>query len=221
LKNHLLQQTLILFKKEVLAEWRNRFALLSILILLLCSVFIVYTIQDTTDNESWHSLFYVMLIFGVIQNIGRSFLSESRQIMQYYRNLVDNRALIASKILYQFMINSIFLALLFALMNFFLIQEIYYLGQYLITALLFTLCNSVIFTFNAAIASSARNSGLIASVLSLPLLLPNLIVSLKVAGKSLMEVGNLSFIQDWLILMLLILLVSVLSLVLFRNIWVS
>jgi heme exporter protein CcmB len=162
-----------------------------------------------------------MLIFGVIQNIGRSFLSESRQIMQYYRNLVDNRALIASKILYQFMINSIFLALLFALMNFFLIQEIYYLGQYLITALLFTLCNSVIFTFNAAIASSARNSGLIASVLSLPLLLPNLIVSLKVAGKSLMEVGNLSFIQDWLILMLLILLVSVLSLVLFRNIWVS
>jgi heme exporter protein B len=60
---------------------------------------------------------------------------------------------------------------------------------------------------------------LVSSVLSFPLLIPTLIVSLKAARKSMMGIENLSFIQDWLVLLLIFAITVILSIVLFRHIW--
>ena len=93
------------------------------------------------------------------------------------------------------------------------------MGAYLITALLFTFCNAAIFTFNASLALDAKNSNLVALILSLPLLIPGLLVSLKAAGKTLV-VGVLdSIYQDWMVLLLLLLIQVILSISLFNYIW--
>lgn len=215
----LIKQIKQLFLKELKMELKNKYALWSLVLLLVVSVFIIYTIQKQASDMVWHSLFYVVLIFGVVQNIGRSFLMENKGSLLYYKFLVDSRAIIVSKIAYQFLVNAFFLTVLCVLMNFWLPQSIPHFWQYMITALLFTLCNSAVFTFNSALALGAKNSSLVAMILSLPLLIPSLLVSLKSASKALSPLDTSVFFQDWLVLMLLLIIQLVLSVVLFKYVW--
>ena len=215
----LIKQIKQLFLKELKMELKNKYALWSLVLLLVVSVFIIYTIQREASNQVWHSLFYVVLIFGVVQNIGRSFLMENKGSLLYYKFLVDSRAIIVSKILYQFLVNAFFLLILTALMSFWLPQTIPHFWEYIVTALLFTLCNSAVFTFNSALALGAKNSSLVAMILSLPLLIPSLLVSLKSASKAISPLDNLNYIQDWGVLLLLLVMQLVLSVVLFKYVW--
>jgi heme exporter protein B len=215
----LIKQIKQLFLKELKMELKNKYALWSLVLLLVVSVFIIYTIQREASNQVWHSLFYVVLIFGVVQNIGRSFLMENKGSLLYYKFLVDSRAIIVSKILYQFLVNAFFLLILTALMSFWLPQSIPHFWEYIVTALLFTLCNSAVFTFNSALALGAKNSSLVAMILSLPLLIPSLLVSLKSASKAISPLDNLNYIQDWGVLLLLLIMQLVLSVVLFKYVW--
>lgn len=200
-------------------ELKNKYALWSLVLLLVVSVFIIYTIQKQASNQVWHSLFYVVLIFGVVQNIGRSFLMESKGSLLYYKFLVDSRAIIISKILYQFLVNAFFLLVLTALMSFWLPQTIPHFWEYVITALLFTLCNSAVFTFNSALALSAKNSSLVSLILSLPLLIPSLMVSLKASSKAISPLDSHVYYQDWAVLLLLLTMQLVLAVVLFKYVW--
>ena len=215
----LIKQIKHLFLKELKMELKNKYALWSLVLLLVVSVFIIYTIQGQAENLVWHSLFYVVLIFGVVQNIGRSFLMENKGSLLYYKFLVDSRALIISKIAYQFLVNAFFLTILAVLMSFWLPQSIPHFWEYLVTALLFTLCNSAVFTFNSALALGAKNSSLVAMILSLPLLLPSLLVSLKSASKALSPLDSFEFYSDWGVLFLLLVMQVVLSVILFKYIW--
>ncbi|MFY0644732.1 MAG: hypothetical protein JXR19_09735 [Bacteroidia bacterium] len=193
---------------------------MSISLMLLISVFVVYTIDRLAVAQSWHAYFYLVLIFGVVQNISRSFLGESSGLMTYYRTLVDHKAFFISKLLYQAFINTLFVIMLFVVMDFFLPHGIVAIGPYLITVYLFTLCNAAIFTFNAAIAASAKNSTLVAGVLSFPLLIPNLMVSLKASAKSLAAEEPWSMLwADWSVLFLLFSICIILGLVLFQFLW--
>ena len=219
MQTSLIQQTKHFFIKELKTEWLNRFALFSILLMLVVSVFIVYTIDQAPDNKTWHAYLYLILIFGVVQNISRSFLAEGHGQMVYYRSMVDHRAYFLAKLCYQLLINLAFVLLLFGLMNFFMSQSIPHFWAYLVTVVLFTTCNAVIFTFNAAIASSARNSALVAGVLSLPLLIPSLMISLKAAAKAQMTIENVNFLADWAVLILLAILCGSLGFVLFKYLW--
>ena len=220
MQRSVIQQIKQLFIKELKAEWLNRFALMSIALMLLISVFVVYTIDKVAISQSWHAYFYLVLIFGVVQNISRSFLGESAGLMTYYRTLISHRAFFIAKLLYQAFINTLFVIMLFVLMNFFLPHGIKAIGPYLITVYLFTLCNVAIFTFNAAIASSAKNSSLVAGVLSFPLLIPNLMVSLKASSKSLEATENWQMLwADWGVLLALFSICLILGMVLFQFLW--
>ena len=219
MKTALTKQIKELFLKELRMELKNKYALWSLVLLLVVSVFIIYTIQKQASNKVWHSLYYVVLIFGVVQNIGRSFLMENKGSLLYYKFLVDSRAIIVSKIAYQFLINTFFLLILTALMRFWLPQTIPHFGEYFITALLFTLCNSATFTFNSALALGAKNSSLVALILSLPQLQPSLQESLQSPSKAISPLDNQVYYQDWMILGLLLTMQLVLAVVLFKYVW--
>jgi heme exporter protein B len=219
MQTDLTKQIKQLFLKELKMELKNKYALWSLVLLLVVSVFIIYTIQKEASNKVWHSLFYVVLIFGVVQNIGRSFLMENKGSLLYYKFLVDSRAIIISKIAYQFLVNAFFLVMLTAFMSFWLPQGIPHFWQYLVTALLFTLCNSAVFTFNSALALGAKNSSLVAMILSLHLLIPSLLVSLKSASKAISPLDDFNYIEDWGVLLLLLVMQLALSVLLFKYVW--
>jgi heme exporter protein B len=219
MQTSLMQQIKTLFVKEAKMEWKNRYALFALVLQIVIAGFIVSTINNAVPNKVWHALFYVVLIFGVVQNITRSFLHENKGSLLYYKFLVNPRALVFAKIIYQFVINLIFLGVMLLVMSFFVPQTINHFAEYIFTAVLFILFNSAVFTFNSAISISAKNSSLIASVLSLPLLIPGLLVCLKSASLTMESIQNINFSQDWVILLLLTAIVFLLSGVLFKFVW--
>ena len=219
MQTSLMQQIKHLFLKELKMELKNRFAMMSLILLLVISVFIIYTIHKNTENQVWHAMFYVVLIFGVVQNIGRSFFGENKGTFLYYKFLANSKAIIVAKVAYQFVVNLFFLSVLFVVFNFWLPQSIPHLTEYLITSVLFVLCNSTVFTFNSAIALGAKNSSLVALILSFPLLIPSLLVCLKSSSKALSSIDGLVFYQDWIVLLLLLLIQCLLAVVLFQYIW--
>ncbi len=219
MQSQITKQIKQLFLKELRVEMKNKYAFWSLVLLLVVTVFIIYSIQKEAENLVWHSLFYVVLILGVVQNITRSFLNEKRGTLLYYRFLVNSKAIIIAKILYQFLINLIFLFILFIVMNFWLPQEIPQLVPYGVTAFLFTMSCSIVFTFNSALSLGARNSSLVALILSMPLLLPSLLISLKSSSKALTHISSFNFYPDWGVLILLLIIQLILSISLFSYIW--
>lgn len=98
MQSQITKQIKQLFLKELRVEMKNKYAFWSLVLLLVVTVFIIYSIQKEAENLVWHSLFYVVLILGVVQNITRSFLNEKRGTLLYYRFLVNSKAIIIAKI---------------------------------------------------------------------------------------------------------------------------
>lgn len=222
MESSLINQTRIFIKKEFYSDWKNKSALMALILLILISVFIVYKIVDfTADDKIWHALFFVLIIFGVVQNITRSFLNEKKGISLYYMQIIDPKALILGKIIYQILVNLFFLGILYVTLHFLLPNQIENLGGYLVTAILFTTANCIIFTFNSAVSIGARNSALMAQVLSLPLLIPALLISISVANDILLNTVRFIPFQGWGVLFLLNIILLFTSTLLFSYVWID
>lgn len=222
MESSLINQTRIFIKKEFHSDWKNKSALMALILLIFISVFIVYKIVEfTSDDKIWHALFFVLIIFGIVQNITRSFLNEKKGITLYYMQIIDPKALILGKIIYQILVNLFFLGVLYLTLHFLLPNQIENLSGYLVTAILFTTANCIIFTFNSAVSIGARNSALMAQVLSLPLLIPSLLISISVANEILLNTISFIPLQGWGVLFLLNLILIFTSTLLFSYVWID
>lgn len=78
---------------------------------------------------------------------------------------------------------------------------------------------SSVFTFIGAIASKAQQAGFLAPVLSLPVILPMILVGLKASNKAFKELLVSSINKDLLLLASLDVLILVLCGILFTALW--
>src|SRR6478609_2325171 len=100
----LFQETKALIKKEILLEWRQRFALNGILLYLGSTVFLCYLSFGVKGNTLspyvWNALFWVILLFTSVNAIAKSFMQERAGRMIYYYSIASPQAIIISKIIY-------------------------------------------------------------------------------------------------------------------------
>ncbi|MEL7163007.1 MAG: ABC transporter permease, partial [Bacteroidota bacterium] len=69
-----LQQTLHLFWWELKTEWRNRFALGSVLLYVVATTVVIYFAVREFRPMTFNALYWVVLFFGATVAGGRSFL---------------------------------------------------------------------------------------------------------------------------------------------------
>lgn len=218
--SNLINQTTFFFKKEFYADWKNKTSITSLLLMIFITVFIVYKIVEfTADEKVWHALFYVLIIFGVLQNVSRSFLNEKKGIIFYYAQIVNPKALILAKMSYQITLNTVFLGILYLTFSFLIPHQIEKIGLYLITAWLFSTANCAIFTFNSAVSIGAKNAALLAQILSLPLLIPTLLITISIAAEILSPMNQGIPYQGWMILLSLNVIIVLLGVILYEQIW--
>jgi len=96
---------------------------------------------------------------------------------------------------------------------------IIHIGNYYILLILTTGGISTVYTFIGAIASKTGNSGFLAPVLSLPLIMPLILVGIKASRKTLNPVLVSSLNKDLMLLGALDLMIIILSAVLFQALW--
>ena len=205
---------------DVRLNWRERYALYSLLLYVLCTSYIAYLSFEGIINErSWIALFWIIVLFAAMNASLQSFKRELNYQALFFYTIARPRAIIIAKIIY----NSGLLILL-NLLSYIIYST--FLGNPISNTISFVLCivlgSSAIaslLTLIAAIASKINNGGGIMTILSMPLLFPLLINLIKTSEICIDENEFYQIDNQILFLFLLNIVTVLLSYLLFPYLW--
>jgi heme exporter protein B len=185
----LINQTWILFKKEIVLEWRSKYAFNGVLLYVVSTVFICYISFNLNPGFSgsksysivWNVLFWIIMLFASVNAIAKSFMQESKSRLLYYYSIASPQAIILSKMAYNILLMSLlsFLALLVYMV--FFTNTIGDPLFYFLTVLLGSISFSTVFTMISAIASKAGNNGTLMAILSFPVIIPVILLLIRLS----------------------------------------
>lgn len=216
---NLIDQVKFLIKKELLLEWRSKYALNGVLLYVVSTVFVCYLSFVSVEKITWNALFWIIMLFASINAVSKSFLQESRGRQLYIYTIASPLALIISKTIYNVLLMMLLtvIALGFYTLVFNYVPED--LGLYIVATLLGSLSFSTIFTMVSAIASKAGNGGMLMAILSFPVVIPVLIVLIKLTKNAIDGLDRSVSMDEIGLLLIINALVMAISLILFPYLW--
>ncbi|HTN20517.1 MAG TPA: heme exporter protein CcmB [Pelobium sp.] len=216
---NLYKQIKYLLKKEIVLEWRSKYALNGILLYVVATVFVCYLSFRTTPPLVWNALFWIILLFAAINAITKSFVQESKGRLLYYYQIASPQAIIIAKIIY----NMLLMILMSAIALFFYSivfqnevgDKLLYFGAVVLGAISF----SSVFTMISAIASKANNNGTLMAILSFPVIIPVIILIIKLSKNAMDGLDRSVSLDEIGVLTAINLIVITVSLLLFPYLW--
>jgi heme exporter protein B len=214
-----------LIKKEITLELRRKAVLSGIGLYLVSLIFICYFTfslrQHVMNEATWSALFWLTILFSVVNSVAKSFIGEKKGLSIYYFSIASAQAVIVSKIVY----NTI-LCFLLSLAGYFLFSVLIDnpVSDHVIFLLTIVLCSygfSASLSLISGIASKANNSNILMAVLSFPVVIGILIMAIKIT-KNVLDGLDRSLSYDELLNLLAInCITTVLAYLLFPYIWRS
>ncbi|MGN7204675.1 heme exporter protein CcmB [Pedobacter sp. SAFR-022] len=215
----LFDQVKFLVKKELLLEWRSKYALNGVLLYVVSTIFVCFLSRVSANPVTWNALFWIIMLFASINAVSKSFLQESKGRQLYIYTIASPLALIISKTLYNILLMMLLtvIALGFYIMVFGYVPAD--LGLYFLATILGSLSFSSIFTMISAISSKAGNGGMLMAILSFPVIIPVLIVLIKLTKNAIDGLDRSVSIDEIGMLLVINVLVCAVSLLLFPYLW--
>lgn len=208
-----------LLRKEILLEWRQKYAISGILLYVLSTVFVVYTSFKKVDPNAWNALFWIIILFASVNAIAKSFVQENSNRQLYYYTLANPTAIILSKVIY----NSgllLFLSLLsFAVFSLVAGNPVKDNFQFFIALFLGSIGFSITFTFISAISAKANNSATLMAILSFPIIIPIILTLIKLSANALRLMQDTAVWKDIATLLAIDLILISMTFFLFPFLW--
>ena len=208
-----------LIKKDLLLEWREKNALSSILLYVLSTTLVVYQIFVTVESFVWIALYWVITLFASINAASRSFTQDEKSLKLYYYQIVSPQAMILSKMVFNVLLLCVLAlvsTLIFAMLLGFPVES---LDIWLTTALLGGFGLALTFTMISAIASKARNPGVLMTILGLPLIIPQVLVLVKLSKGALLTMSMSNVLKEMAGLVAIDVIVIAVALLFFPYLW--
>lgn len=213
------KQIIALIGKELMLEWRQKYALYGILLYVASTVFVIYMTMHSPAETVWNALFWVIQLFVTVNSVARSFLQESSGRMLYFYALTGAKEFIIAKLIYN--------ALLMCVISLIcLVLYIILLGNPLINGWYFTgivclggISLSLVFTMLSALAASAGQHAGLMAIMGFPLVILMLLIMVNVSKTAFVEVYQPGLARMILLLAGMDILVIALALILFPFLW--
>jgi heme exporter protein B len=224
---HLITQTWDLVKKEIILEWRSKYAFNGVLLYVVSTVFICYIsfnlsagFMGTTGYAVvWNVLFWIIMLFASVNAIAKSFMQESKSRLLYYYAIASPQAIILSKTIYNILLMALLSILALLVYQVFFINKVGDPLFYFLTVMLGSISFSTIFTMISAIASKAGNNGTLMAILSFPVIIPVILLLIRLS-KAAMDGIDRSFSYGNIgVLLAINVIVITTSLLLFPYLW--
>src|ERR1700761_2331909 len=223
----LINQTWYLFKKEILLEWRSKYAFNGILLYVVSTIFVCYISFNLTPGFSgssgykivWNVLFWIIILFASVNAIAKSFIQESKARLLYYYAIASPQAIILSKTIYNILLMSLLSILALLTYLVFFANTIGDPLFYFLAVLLGSISFSTVFTMISAIASKAGNNGTLMAILSFPVIIPVILVLIRLSKNAMDGLDrNLSYSNIGVLAAINVIVVAT-SLLLFPYLW--
>lgn len=208
-----------LIKKDLTTEWRQRYALNGILLHTLSSTMVAFLSVQLMNAPTWNAIYWMILVFSSVSAVAKSFTAESTGRQLYYYGIVSAHQLILSKLIYNACLTILLAFLCLLAYRVFLGFPVEHVGYYLFIVACGAAGLSSTFTLLASIASKSGNGNLLMPVLSLPVIIPLLLVAIKASKKALDGIDVSLITKDMLVLLAINMLIVVLAYVLFPFLW--
>jgi len=223
----LINQTWDLFKKEIVLEWRSKYAFNGVLLYVVSTVFICYISFSLTPGFTgtksypvvWNVLFWIIMLFASVNAIAKSFMQESKSRLLYYYSIASPQAIILSKTIYNMLLMSLLSILALLVYLLFFTNTIGDPFYYFLTVLLGSISFSTVFTMISAIASKAGNNGTLMAILSFPVIIPVILLLIHLSKNAMDGIQrSLSYGNIGVLLAINIIVIAT-SLLLFPYLW--
>ena len=173
-----------LLKKEFVLELRRKSVISGLALYLFSLVFICYLTfslkQNTISPVTWSALFWLTVLFSVVNSVAKSFIGEKKGALIYYYMIASPQQIIVSKIIYNTLlclVISLAAYFLFSVFIFNPIQDqVVFFSAMALTAIGF----SASLSFISGIAAKANNSNVLMAVLSFPVVISILLMAVRV-----------------------------------------
>lgn len=215
----------LLVKKEAILEWRQKYAINGILLYVTCAVFIAYLSMGTGQGKLqvpfWNALYWIIILFSAVNAVAKSFVQEHQGRQLYYFMVASPEAIILSKTIY-----NTGLTLVLALLGYMVFSVVF--GNpvadhplFLLNLLLGAMGFSASLTMVSAIASKAGNNGTLMAILSFPVMIPILLMTIQVSKSAIDGLDRGISAEKILTLMAINAIVLATSYLLFPYLWRS
>ncbi|MBL7864019.1 MAG: heme exporter protein CcmB [Cyclobacteriaceae bacterium] len=215
--------TLFLFQFR--SEFRRKSIFLSLVLYLIALVFINYLsigIQHRSLSPGiWSALFWMAMLSTLIHVVAKSFMGDKQGTMTYLYSLASPGQIILSRIFYNFFLCAGIAFTGYVFFAFWLNNPIEDTPLFILTLLLASFGFSSTLSILSAIASKTNNGNVIMAVLSFPILIGILLMSIKITKNC---IDGLEWEASATPLMMLVginLLASAFTYLLFPYIWRS
>lgn len=208
-----------MLKAELAGDLKRPAVLAAAALQVFALALLCYLGNPTLADKTWNSLFWLTVIFSTLQTVSKGFLSVSRSRWIYLNQLASPSAIILAKIAYSWLLMVILCLLDLMVFSFFMPNPVVFILPYLGFMLLVSGGLGTVFTMVSAIASKSSNPGFLMPVLSLPVILPLLLVGVQGSVKCMVPVLSDTVYTDLLLLGSLNVLLFVLTAVLFNPLW--
>jgi len=215
----LIKEVKFLIGKELLLEWRSKYALSGVILYVVSTIFVCFLSFVTLQGAAWNVVFWIIMLFASINTVSKSFLQETKGRQLYIYTIASPIALILSKTIYNVIL--MLLVTLIALAFYSLVFD--YLPQdmllYIVAVILGSISFSTIFTMISAIASKAGNGGMLMAILSFPVIIPVIGMLIKLSRNAVDGLDRSVSLDEIAILLTINVLVIASSLLLFPYLW--
>jgi heme exporter protein B len=213
------QEVRALILKDITLEWRQRYAFSGIMLYLAVTIFLVYISFIEMDPVVWVTMFWIILLFTAVNAVAKSFMQESSGRQLYYYSIAHPRAVILAKLIYNsgmMLLLATMGMLLYTMVNRSPISQIPY---FVMVVLLGSVSFGLAFTMMSAIASKANQSVALMAILSLPFIIPVLLLLIKLTQTALLNHVEFFPLQDFVLLFSLDVIMVVMAVLLFPYLW--
>ncbi|UII22637.1 heme exporter protein CcmB [Fulvivirga ligni] len=212
-------------KKELLLEWRQRYAINGILLYLVSTIFICYLSFNVKTNQldpiTWNTLFWIIILFTSISAIAKSFIQEKQERYLYYYWILKPQTLILARVIYNGILMMILGLAGFIIYSIILGNPVQDLLLFIVNLVLASISFSTALTMISAIASKANNNQTLMAILGFPVILPMLLMIIKISKNAMDGLPRDSSYSEILTLFAINLIVGAVSYLLFPYIWRS
>lgn len=206
-------------KKDLLLESRQQYTFYGMLLYVASTIFVIYQTMGQPDEKSWNGLFWIVLLFVCVNAVAKSFLQESHGRLLYFYTIAGARDFVLSKLLFNMLLMAGMGLLSLVLFTVLLGNPLEHAGKFLLITCLGGASIGLVFTFLAAIAARARQSTALMAVMGFPLIIPQLLLLMKIAGIAFSSVIQSGLAEMIVLLIALDIMVVLLSVILFPFLW--